>query len=118
MFSDLEVVWDSPDIRPHSPDVTVVLGVRVRDRRWRSFSVAAEGVRPCLLIEVTSPSTRQMIWKRKSLSTFASAMPFYAIVDETTPWDPESRGLRLLGSNRAGLSRPESPLDDEVAEVS
>jgi colicin import membrane protein len=113
VFSDLEVVWDTTDIRPHSPDVTVVLGVRVRDRRWRSFSVAAEGVRPCLLIEVTSPSTRQNDLETKVAQYFRLGVPFYAIVDETTPWDPESRGLRLLGY-RAGPNEYESlPLDDE-----
>jgi Uma2 family endonuclease len=38
-----------------APDVSVIRGVRNRDADRESFDVVAEGVRPCLIVEVVSP---------------------------------------------------------------
>ena len=47
MLSDVLVVWDVPRLRPHGPDIAVILGVR-EPKLWRPFDVAAEGARPAL----------------------------------------------------------------------
>jgi colicin import membrane protein len=58
VLTDCRVAWDVPGLRAHGPDVTVIFGVR-RRRDWRTFDVAVEGVRPSLLIEVTSDDSRR-----------------------------------------------------------
>src|SRR5436190_2224569 len=56
VLCDCKVLWE--DGVHHSPDLTVIVGVReVRDF-YGQFDVAAEGIRPRLIIEVVSPSTR------------------------------------------------------------
>ena len=64
VLSDVRVAWDVPDLRPHGPDVMVIPGLRER-RDWSTFDVAEEGVRPALMIEITSPETREndVVWK-------------------------------------------------------
>jgi Uma2 family endonuclease len=56
VMHDVGVDWGVADIRPHSPDVSVFLGVRVRPRVG-IFSLAEHGGEPALVIEVTSPTT-------------------------------------------------------------
>ena len=64
VLSDVRVAWDVPDLRPHGPDVMVIPGLRER-RDWSTFDVAEEGARPALMIEITSPETREndVVWK-------------------------------------------------------
>lgn len=46
------IAWDVPGLGAHGPDIAVILGVRER-KNWSTFDVAAEGVRPALIIEIT-----------------------------------------------------------------
>lgn len=55
--ADLRIAWDVPGLRPHGPDVAVITGVRAPQRNWSTFDVAVEGVRPALIVEITSPDT-------------------------------------------------------------
>ena len=74
-----------------APDVSVIRGVRHRRRR-SSFSVAREGVRPCLVVEVVSPlnaATRQTDLVDKVALYRDAGIPEYIIVD--------SPGKRLDG---------------------
>ena len=57
VFSDCGIYWDIPDLRHHSPDLAVIFGVK-RRKDWEIFCVREEGVRPSLIIEITSPQTR------------------------------------------------------------
>ncbi len=57
VISDVRIAWDVPGLRPYGPDIAVIVGVRER-QNWRAFDVAQEGVRPVLIIEVTSPESR------------------------------------------------------------
>jgi Uma2 family endonuclease len=59
VLADMRIVWDVPDLEPHGPDIAVILSVRQR-RTWSTFDVAAEGVRPSLIVEVTSSSTASL----------------------------------------------------------
>jgi Uma2 family endonuclease len=44
-----------PGLDQPSPDISVIRGVRNRDADRESFDAIAEGVRPCLIIEIVSP---------------------------------------------------------------
>ena len=57
VLHDVRVAWDVPELRPNGPDIAVIFGVR-EQRNWSTFDVAEEGVRPEVIIEVTSPETR------------------------------------------------------------
>jgi len=80
VLSDVRVAWDVPDLRPHGPDVMVIPGLRER-RDWSTFDVAEEGVRPALMIEITSPETREndVVWKVAHYARAGVAQ--YVIVD-------------------------------------
>ena len=94
VLSDVRVAWDVPDLRPHGPDVMVIPGLRER-RDWSTFDVAEEGVRPALMIEITSPETREndVVWKVAHYARAGVAQ--YVIVDDARK-RRETRRLRLL----------------------
>jgi Uma2 family endonuclease len=89
VFFDALIVWDIPGLGDHSPDVMVVFGAQQRDRE--SFNVAEEGVRPELIVEVTSPATRNNDLNRKPGEYWRARVPYYVIVDAT-----RRRGKRYL----------------------
>jgi hypothetical protein len=100
VLSDVGVYWDDPSLRHNSPDVTVIFGAR-RRQRWRSFHVAREGVRPILLLEETSDSTRRTDLVIKRRNYFRAGVEFYIIVDDATAHRLNSpRQLRILGYRR------------------
>lgn len=78
---DCKIEWDDPELRYHCPDVAVIFGVRDRQPRYSEFLVANEGVRPRLIIEVVSPTTRANDVATKVEHYFRAGVPFYAIVD-------------------------------------
>lgn len=80
VFSDLRCAWDVPQARPLGPDVAVVSRVRKR-RNWNTFDVAKEGVRPTLVIEITSPETRHLDLENKVAEYARVGIPLYVIID-------------------------------------
>ena len=58
VFRNLVFTWDHPTVKPFAPDVAVVAHVRDRDANRTQFVVADEGVRPMLVIEIVSRSSR------------------------------------------------------------
>ncbi len=60
VFSDLMILWEQLGERDVAPDVYVVKGVRDRECIDRSFDPVAEGVGPCLVIEVVSSNSPAM----------------------------------------------------------
>lgn len=97
VLSDVRVAWDVPGLKPHGPDIAVILGVH-EQRNWSTFDVAAEGVRPVCIIEVTSPETRSLDLVDKRDEYDLAGVPLYIIVDVT-----QRRGqilVRLLGYQR------------------
>ena len=54
VLDDVRIAWDHPDLKPHGPEISVIIGLRAR-KNWSTFDVASEGVRPALIIEITSP---------------------------------------------------------------
>jgi Uma2 family endonuclease len=112
VFSDLAIYWDIPALRHHCPDVSVILGVRdPRRDDWPSFHVAAEGVRPVLLIEVTSPSTRRTDFREKRRQYFLAGVPLYVIIDAREGDD--RRELEIIGYRPGPTRYQRLPLSDD-----
>ncbi len=107
VLSDVRIAWDVPGLRAHGPDIMVIFGVQTI-RNWRTFDVAQEGVRPALIVEVTSPETRRFDLYEKVEQYDLGGAPLYVIVDAV-----ERRGqamVRVIGYERAGASyRPMVP---------
>jgi Uma2 family endonuclease len=80
---DVRVAWDIPELKPHGPDIAVVFGVR-EQQNWSTFDVAQEGVRPTLIVEITSPETRQIDLFDKVDEYEMAGVPFYVIVETYT----------------------------------
>ncbi len=80
VLDDVRVAWDIPDLGAHGPDITVILGVRER-KNWSTFDVAREGVRPSLLMEITSPETATIDRSVKLEEYEAAGVPLYVIID-------------------------------------
>jgi len=80
VLSDVGVFWDDPELKHHSPDIAVILGVQ-RRQDWSSFHIKKEGVRPVLIVEVTSPATRVTDVKDKAEQYAQARVAFYVIAD-------------------------------------
>ena len=94
VLPDVRIEWDIPDLQRTWPDVAVIFGVRER-QNWGTFSVAQEGVRPALIIEVTSPKTRKGDLVDKVDEYALAGVPLYVIVDFMQR--PGKSVARLLG---------------------
>jgi colicin import membrane protein len=99
VVQDLSIVWDNPALRNHGPDIAVIFGAEKKGTR-NEFKVAEEGVRPILILEVTSDSTRRVDLNEKRLHYALAGVPFYYIVDRGTPARPSLtlKGYRLSPS--------------------
>jgi colicin import membrane protein len=80
VLSDTNVAWDVPDIKPHRPDIAVIFDVR-QPKNWSTFDVREEGTRPALIIEITSPKTRNVDLEDKFDEYEQVEVPFYVIID-------------------------------------
>jgi len=94
---DLLVRWDVPGLGAHGPDIVVIRKVPLPLPR-DSFDVAAAGVRPELIIEVTSPSTRDVDLNDKRRAYWRAGVPVYVIVEEQ--FLHGQRQLRILPYRR------------------
>lgn len=94
VVADLLIAWDTPDLKPHAPDIAVILGVRAH-RNWSTFHVAEEGVRPTLLIEITSPSTASLDRSIKLDEYGEAGVETYVLID--TQRFRSRTVLRLVG---------------------
>jgi Uma2 family endonuclease len=105
VFNDLSIYWDNVELGHHSPDIAVIFGIRRARRNWTSFYVAKEGVRPSLIIEISSPSTRKIDFHDKRKDYYQAGVPYYVIADEQIRRG--QRSLRIMGyrSGRRGYER-------------
>ena len=110
VLDDVRVKWDLPELKPHGPDIMVVLGVRER-KNWSSFDVAQEGVRPTLIVEITSPETRAIDLTFKLDEYDLAGVPLYVIVDAVQRQGREV--LRLLGYRQTATAYEVLPPDDQ-----
>lgn len=80
VLHDVEIWWDNPERTHHRPDLCVIFGGTV----WpdlSSFYVAEQGVRPVLIIEVTSRATHQNDWQEKFDHYARFGVEWYLIID-------------------------------------
>ena len=80
VISDCRVDWNLPGVKPLGPDVAVFRGIK-RHRDWSTFDVRAEGAEPILVVEVTSPDTRQNDVVTKVDYYHRAKVPLYVIAD-------------------------------------
>src|SRR5262249_2079886 len=80
VISDCRVDWNLPGVRPLGPDLAVFFGVR-RRHNWSTLDMAAEGARPALVVEVTSPETRRNDVEDKVKYYHRAKVPLYVIAD-------------------------------------
>jgi Uma2 family endonuclease len=109
VLHDVLVGWDVPELNPHGPDIAVIFGVRER-RNWGKFDVAQEGVRPALIIEVTSPETRQVDLYNKLIEYDQAGVPMYIIVDTHQRKGVMTRrllGYQMTPEGYAGMAQDE-----------
>jgi len=107
VLCDVLVDWDVPGLRHHSPDLSVIFGVRRPQQPRMSFDVAAEGARPKLLIEVVSPNYRNNDVVTKVEHYHRARVPLYVIVDREQVEGP----VKLIGYRYAPQEYEEMPLD-------
>jgi Uma2 family endonuclease len=109
VLGDLRVDWSHPEIRPLGPDVIVVFGVRGW-RDWATIKIAEEGATVALIVEVTSPDTRNNDLVIKRDLYYQLGVEYYAIVDRH-----ERRSgvdVRVLGYGRGPTEFEELPGDE------
>ena len=107
VLHDVLVFWDVPGLRQHSPDISVIFGVRQPEKLRKSFDVAAEGVRPTMLIEVVSPNYRNNDVVIKVEHYHRARVPLYVVVDREQAEGP----VTIKGYRYAPQQYEEIPLD-------
>ncbi|HZW33764.1 MAG TPA: Uma2 family endonuclease [Isosphaeraceae bacterium] len=108
VLADTGVYWDIPKLKHHSPDIAVILGVR-HQKDWKTFHVAKEGVRPVLIIEVTSPKTRSTDLETK-VQQYARAGVLHYVIADAEEGKGKPRRLRLLAYRlEGGIYRAVAP---------
>jgi colicin import membrane protein len=110
VLSDCGIYWDKPGLKHHSPDLAVIFGVKQR-REWKTFHVKTEKVRPSLIVEVTSPSTRVTDVKTKVKQYARAEVPHYVIADARSV--RKKRRLTLIPYRLDGGSYQPVPLDEQ-----
>ncbi len=93
VLSDVRIAWDVPDLKAHGPDVMLIFGVRQR-QNWTTFDVAAEGVRPSLIVEIVSPEYAALDRSTKLEHYDRAGVPVYVVLDTVETRDGEQ--LRVL----------------------
>ncbi len=81
VFDDLQIQWDVPGLRAHSPDLSVFYDLFDPGAERTSFDVALEGVRPTVLLEIVSPDYRENDVVTKVEHYERAQVPYYVIVD-------------------------------------
>jgi Uma2 family endonuclease len=110
VLSDCGIFWDIPRLRHHCPDLAVIFGVKQR-KDWKSFHVKTEKVRPALIIEVTSPSTRVNDIKTKVKQYARAGVLHYVIADARESGG--KRRLTLIVYRLEGKVYRRMPLDEQ-----
>ncbi len=108
VLHDCGVYWDVKALRHHSPDIAVIFGAGEQPIEQTGFMVAQEGVRPSLIIEIVSASTRSSDFGKKIKHYHVAKVPQYVIVDR----DEEGMPSRLLSHRDTPKGYRLEPTDD------
>jgi hypothetical protein len=98
VLSDCGVDFNIPGVKHLVPDLALFFGAR-RQREWSIFDVAAEGARPAMVVEVTSPDTRSNDLVIKVDYYHRAGVPLYVIADVSKGKDGDRR-IELIGYER------------------
>jgi len=104
VLQDHRIDWQTADLIPHGPDIVVLFDSPPWDRSKGTYPVRDKGAKPVLVVEVTSPSTRNKDIDEKVTEYFLAGIPLYAIVDVRS--DEAGVEIRLL----AYRPTPEGPV--------
>jgi len=110
VLSDCGIYWDKPGLKHHSPDLAVIFGVKQR-KKWDTFHVKTEKVRPSLIVEVTSRNTRVNDVKTKVKQYARVGVPHYVIADAHSV--RKKRRLTLIQYRLDGEAYQRVPLDEQ-----
>ncbi len=108
-LSDTGVYWDDETLRHHAPDIVVFHGIKEPRDVWPSFDVAEEGVKPSLIIELTSPHNRKNDFVTKFQQYHQAGVLWYVIVDRIQNEGPPS----LIGYRWTEERYVEYPADEQ-----
>jgi len=111
VLSDCQVDFNIRGVKPLCPDLALFFGVR-RQIAWSSFNVAAEGARPVLVVEVTSPETRSNDIGIKVDYYRRGRVPWYVIADVTIE-QGQQRRIELIQYHRVGRRYERVAPDDK-----
>ena len=82
VFFDHRIDWQVPGILPHGPDLTAIENYAGGWNPLRgTFMMREMNARPLLVVEVTSPSTRETDINEKIIEYHAAGIPYYLIAD-------------------------------------
>jgi hypothetical protein len=94
IYRDQRIDWGAAGIEPHGPDLAVLESPKNLPRQLGTLQIRECGAHPLLVIEVTSPTTREVDLDEKVVEYDLAGVPFYAIVDRR--FRNEREELRLL----------------------
>ncbi len=103
IFGDLLIKWDIPGLGDHCPDSFVAFGIQNKEANRTEFSVAAEGTRPALIVEVVSPRYRATDRVKKVRHYATAGVQEYIILDRRKQrgiYVDEIIGYRLDGEGQ------------------
>jgi Uma2 family endonuclease len=109
ILRDCRVDWGVGGIEPTGPDAVVLEGVAEWDPHQATFHVAEHHARIVLVVEITSPTTRNNDLGVKVDEYFRAGIPLYVIVD--APVVNEVRTIRLIGRQATATGYSLLPLD-------
>jgi Uma2 family endonuclease len=110
VLPDVRTAWDKPHLKPNTPDVSIVFGVK-KVKNWSTFYESEEGTRPKLVVEITSPTTRKVDLVNKLSDYEQAGVDYYVIIDEykrRSKWN-----YRLLGFQLTPQGYVELPLNKD-----
>jgi colicin import membrane protein len=94
VLSDTRVDWNLAGVRPLGPDIAVFRGLK-RILDWTTLDVAFERACPEMVVEVTSPDTRDNDVEKKFAFYRRAKVPLYVIADAIRENEHERR-LKLM----------------------
>jgi Uma2 family endonuclease len=100
---DMKMLWGIPGLQEPAPDVAVIPGYRPREKPPTSFDVLEEGTRPCLVLEVVSPSDPELLrndYEKKVEIYQRAGIPEYILLD---PPRRATKNRLLLTGHRLGI---------------
>jgi colicin import membrane protein len=110
IYRDQRIDWGVAGIEPHGPDLAILENVPENlPRQLGTLHVKECGARPLLVIEVTSPTTRDVDLDEKIAEYDLAGIPFYAIVDRR--FRNEREELRLMAYRATELGYVRVRLD-------